>query len=277
METTSLISIIVPCYNQAQYLDECLQSVMEQTCQNWECIIVNDGSPDNTEEIAKKWIEKDNRFAYFFQTNKGISNTRNTGINIAKGMYILPLDADDKISNNYLEACLNIFENNPKTKLVYGNAIKFGKVNENWKLNSYNYHNLLHSNMIFCTAMYKKESWQLAGGYDEKMQQGFEDWEFWIQMLKKEDVVIHTKKCNFYYRIKESSRTTNLNDNENFKKELQAYIYTKHRNKYTNLSEYELYHQSYILNEQIKNPYKYYTYKALLKALIKKIYHKFYK
>jgi glycosyltransferase involved in cell wall biosynthesis len=52
-----LISVIVPCYNQAQYLDECLQSVLDQTYQNWECIIVNDGSPDHTEEVVKKWVE----------------------------------------------------------------------------------------------------------------------------------------------------------------------------------------------------------------------------
>jgi glycosyltransferase involved in cell wall biosynthesis len=58
------ISIIVPCYNQAQYLDECLQSVLNQTYQDWECIIVDDGSPDNTEKVVKKWIEKDSRFQY---------------------------------------------------------------------------------------------------------------------------------------------------------------------------------------------------------------------
>lgn len=53
-----LISIIVPCYNHAQYLDECLQSVFDQTYQNWECIIVNDGSSDTTEEVAQKWLKK---------------------------------------------------------------------------------------------------------------------------------------------------------------------------------------------------------------------------
>ncbi len=270
-----LISIIVPCYNQAQYLDECLQSVVEQTYKNWECIIVNDGSLDNTKEIAGKWTEKYNHFKYLYKDNGGLSSARNTGINIAQGTYILPLDADDKISINYLEECLKIFENIPETKLVYGNAIKFGKLNENWKLNSYSYNNLLHNNMIFCTAMYKKMNWQLAGGYDEKMHQGFEDWEFWIQMLKKEDVVIHTKKCTFYYRIKENSMTTNLNDNINFKKELREYIYKKHRSKYTNFTEYELYNQNYTLNVKIKNPYKYYTFKTLIKALIKKVYHKF--
>lgn len=56
-----LISVVVPCYNQAQYLDECLQSVLDQAYKDWECIIVNDGSPDHTEEVAKKWVEK--RFA----------------------------------------------------------------------------------------------------------------------------------------------------------------------------------------------------------------------
>ena len=57
-----LISVIVPCYNQSIYMDACLQSVLDQTYQNWECIIVNDGSPDNTEEVALRWVEKDSRF-----------------------------------------------------------------------------------------------------------------------------------------------------------------------------------------------------------------------
>ena len=98
-----LISVIVPCYNQAQYLDECLQSVLDQTYTDWECIIVNDGSPDHTEEIAKKWVEKDTRFIYLSKENGGLSSARNAGIEIAKGEWILPLDADDKIGNLYLE------------------------------------------------------------------------------------------------------------------------------------------------------------------------------
>lgn len=70
----TIVSIIVPCFNQAQYLDECLQSVLNQTFKDWECIIVNDGSPDNTEEITQEWIKKDNRFKYIFITNSGVSN-----------------------------------------------------------------------------------------------------------------------------------------------------------------------------------------------------------
>ena len=59
-----MISIVVPCYNQAQYLEECLQSVLDQTYEKWECLIVNDGSTDNTEEIALQWKKKDSRFIY---------------------------------------------------------------------------------------------------------------------------------------------------------------------------------------------------------------------
>ncbi len=97
-----LISIIVPCYNQSQFLDQCLQSVLDQTYQNWECIIVNDGSPDNTEEIAKKWTVKDSRFRYLKKENGGLSSARNAGINIAKGHFIQFLDCDDLLEINKL-------------------------------------------------------------------------------------------------------------------------------------------------------------------------------
>ncbi len=92
-----LISVIVPCYLQAEYLDECLQSVYDQTYSNWECIIVNDGSLDNTEEIAKRWLEKDNRFRYIYKENGGLSSARNAGIREAKGEWIQFLDSDDMI------------------------------------------------------------------------------------------------------------------------------------------------------------------------------------
>ena len=76
------ISVIVPCYNQAQYLDECLNSVLEQTYKDWECIIVNDGSPDNTEEVAKEWVKKDSRFKYFYKNNGGVNSARNSGLKL---------------------------------------------------------------------------------------------------------------------------------------------------------------------------------------------------
>ena len=120
-----LVSIIVPCYNQVQYLDEALQSVYDQTYQNWECIIVNDGSPDHTEEVVKKWIEKDNRFKYFYQENGGLSSARNIGLENAKGDYIQFLDADDFLDAKKIELSLEIDTKCDEDTIVISNFRMF--------------------------------------------------------------------------------------------------------------------------------------------------------
>ena len=108
MKFTPLISVVIPAYNAEQFLDETLESVLSQTYENWECIIVNDGSTDNTESIAKKWCEKDARFCYFYKENSGVSDTRNLGIKEARGEYIAFLDADDILTPDSLEVRINV-------------------------------------------------------------------------------------------------------------------------------------------------------------------------
>ena len=90
-----LVSIIIPCYNQAHFLPEALESVLAQAYPHWECIVVNDGSTDHTGEIARKWLSRDARFMYIEKQNGGLSSARNAGLKIAKGEYIQLLDADD--------------------------------------------------------------------------------------------------------------------------------------------------------------------------------------
>lgn len=204
-----LISIIVPCYNQAQYLDECLQSVLNQTYPHWECIIVNDGSPDNTEEVAKKWVEKDSRFKYISQENKGVSAARNFGIRNAEGEWILPLDGDDYISNDYLELAINYFDD-ANIKVIYCNAKKFGEETGDFILNDFSLKNLAALNLIFCTAFFRKNDWKRIGGFDEQMIDGYEDWEFWINMLKDGGEIKKLDKVCFFYRIKKSSRNVSV-------------------------------------------------------------------
>lgn len=91
------ISVIIPCYNQALFLEETLQSVLNQTHKKWECIIIDDGSTDGSKEIALKWCDFDERFLYFFKLNGGLSSARNAGLKVAEGDYIQFLDADDLI------------------------------------------------------------------------------------------------------------------------------------------------------------------------------------
>ena len=221
-----LVSIIVPCYNQGQYLDEALQSVLDQTYENWECIIVNDGSIDNTEKVSKKWIVKDHRFKYLFQENKGVSSARNFGITISKGELILPLDADDKIGLNYIEKGVEQFLEKSYLKLVYCQAIKFGDESGKWNLPDFSYENLSQNNLIFCSALYKKIDWECINGYDEQMKSGLEDWEFWIALLKNGGKVFRINEVGFYYRIKKNSRHSDLTCNDT--KILLEYMSIKH-------------------------------------------------
>lgn len=206
-----LISVIVPCYNQAQFLCEALESVLEQTYTNWECIIVNDGSLDNTEEIAKEWILKDDRFRYLKLENGGLPNARNQGVALALGKFILPLDADDKLGNEYMRLGLEAFQKIPKLKVVYCKAEKFGIETGVLNLKPFSLENLARENMIFCSAIFKKDDFLKVGGYDVRMIYGLEDWELWIALLKSGGQVKRIEKVGFYYRIKKASMLKNLN------------------------------------------------------------------
>ncbi|MBD0726558.1 hypothetical protein B6A10_15400 [Flavobacterium sp. L1I52] len=265
------VSIIVPCYKQAHFLDEALQSVLEQTYIHWECIIVNDGSPDNTEAIAQNWLKKDSRFKYIYKENGGLSSARNAGIKIAKGDWILSLDADDKIGNEYLEKANEEFEKG--CSVIYCNANFFGLVEEKWELPEYSYGKLLVNNLIFCSAFFRKKDWEKVEGYDENLLCGREDWEFWIAILNSESKVVKLDYIGFFYRRKENSMDAFLKNNKILLNQVENYIYKKHLNKYLLISDnaFENY-QDYIKvkyqNVQIlRNINKNYWSKLLYKIL----------
>jgi glycosyltransferase involved in cell wall biosynthesis len=220
------VSIIVPCYNQAEYLDEALQSVLVQDYANWECIIVNDGSTDDTEIVAKQWCDKDTRFQYLFKENSGLSSSRNFGIASSTGTFILPLDADDKIAPNYVALAMHSFKGDSSLKVVYSKAEKFGNEEGLWDLQPFSLKAIAMENMIFCSAIFRKRDWELVGGYDINMIHGFEDWEFWITLLKNGGNVKCLDIVGFYYRMKPNSMLRNIDKKK--KKYLYEYMSVKH-------------------------------------------------
>ena len=106
-ESKALISIIVPIYNVENYLRQCLDSIVSQTYQNFECLLINDGSPDNSADICREYVEKDSRFKYFEKENGGVSSARNLGIERSGGAYITFIDSDDWVDSDYLEVLYN--------------------------------------------------------------------------------------------------------------------------------------------------------------------------
>ncbi|MBR4650518.1 MAG: glycosyltransferase [Prevotella sp.] len=209
---TPRISIIIPCYNSAQWVAETIQSVLSQTIEDWECIIVNDGSTDNSLEIIKSYAEKDNRIRYIDKKNEGVAIARNTAIASAQGEYILPLDADDLIAPTYVEKALKYFEEHPSTKLVYCEADFFGTREEHWELPEYNYQDFIYYNCIFCSAIYRREDFLKTKGYNSSNRNNLEDWDFLLNFLKEDDIVHRIPETLFFYRIHGDSRTKRDDD-----------------------------------------------------------------
>jgi glycosyltransferase involved in cell wall biosynthesis len=228
------VSIIVPCYKQAHFLNESLQSVLSQNYTNWECIIVNDGSPDDTESVAQKWCTRDNRFKYLKKENDGLSSARNAGITISKGEYILPLDADDILHNDYLKLLVPELQQNPSLAIVscYSNFFieNISNIIHQQKPVGTTYHALLYENNMMASSLYHKKYWEEVGGYDETMKHGFEDWEFWIAITKKGREFKFIQQFLFYYRkSKHSMLIDTLNDHVESNME---YVFKKHKEIY---------------------------------------------
>ncbi len=219
---TSLVSVIVPCYNHAQYLPEALDSVLAQTYSNWECIIVNDGSTDNTEMVASGYCKKDSRIKYVAKSNGGLSSARNYGIKHSSGKYILPLDADDKISDFYLEKAVALLDELQDLNVVYGKVQLFGTTNEEWEQPPFDFKTLLVENFLYCTSLFRKGDYDKTNGYDETMKDGLEDWDFWISLLKNNGKAHQLPFVCFYYRKKEVSMFNDLVQNK--KKLFNAYL-----------------------------------------------------
>src|ERR1700752_3699749 len=110
---THLVSIIIPCYNAEKYIDRSIESILNQTYKDFEIIIINDGSTDNSEEVIKKYLTLDNRVKYLKQVNQGVSATRNKGIELAKGEILAFLDSDDVWEPENLEIKVDALLNNP--------------------------------------------------------------------------------------------------------------------------------------------------------------------
>ena len=229
-----LVSIIVPCYNQAQFLTDSLQSVLNQTYKNWECIIVNDGSPDNTEEEAKKWCIKDNRFRYLHKLNGGLSSARNAGVSESKGDYILPLDSDDIIDSKFLEKLVPVLDNDKALAIItcYSKFFngKISNIVHELKPTGDTYRSLLFENNLIASSLYRKKCWQEVGGYDENMKNGFEDWEFWISILKGKWKYKVVEEFLFYYRKSKKSMLTNTLENHRISN--MEYVFEKHKELY---------------------------------------------
>lgn len=198
------VTIAIPCWNQAQYLPEAIESALNQTYQDVEIIVVNDGSPDNTKEIAEKYPVK-----IINQANKGLSSARNSAIMAMTGDFFLPLDADDKLELSCVQKIvLKLWETN--ADIVAPSIQTFGTSNqttilmENPMLEDFKVANRIS----YCSAI-RKSALLEVGGYSPRMTEGYEDLHLWVNLLSRGKRIVTIPEPLMMYRTKEESMWKN--------------------------------------------------------------------
>jgi glycosyltransferase involved in cell wall biosynthesis len=207
------VSVIIPCFNHGKYINAAVESVLGQTYNDFEIIIIDDGS---TDKFTKKFLAnyKRPKTKIIITQNQGLASARNTGIRNAKGKYILPLDADDKIAPTYIEKAVEVIENNKNIGIVYCLAETFGYKKGSWYIPEFTQKRMLLRNLIFCSALFKKQDWESVGGYNTKMIRSWEDWDFWLSLISIGCEVYRIPEVLFYYRLTEGSMITTMSRQE---------------------------------------------------------------
>ncbi len=213
----AIVSIVIPCYNHGEYLQEALDSInIDNINYPVEIIIVDDGSSDHG-TLEKLESLKQLNYTIIHQENGGPGKARNTGINIAVGKFILPLDADNKIKPDYINKAVPILERN-QADIVYAVPEFFGDTSNKkrqFKVRPFDDLGLVTGNCADACAIFRKEVWIKNGGYDEAMPYfGFEDWEFWINASKNNFTFHFIKEKLFFYRIDNNSMISQFNNAE---------------------------------------------------------------
>lgn len=235
-----LISVVIPTYNSAQYIIEAIESVLNQTYKDYEIIVVDDGSTDNTKDILRSYIEK-KKIHYFYQENSGVSSARNTGSRMAKGDFIAFLDSDDILDKDSIRCRLNALHSyRDRADCIFTDCIFFYDYGINrvqdeqtlWQKRKFfeklpkttileqNEHTMLLNNDLYQTLirecyfrvqslLMSKKSFMRSGGFDETLMFQ-EDWDFFLRYSKLKNILI-LKKPMAYIRRGTASLSTRSN------------------------------------------------------------------
>ncbi len=210
-----LISIVVPIYNAQDTLERCLLSIKEQTYKNFEVILVDDGSIDNSKVICKKIIKNDDRFKYFYKINEGVAKTRNFGLKLCKGQYITFIDSDDYVSIYYIEKLYKgLISNDCDISVCLAQNV-YKEIYQDFKINSKLQYNILSAEQAlefmllekdidtsFWGKMYKKNLFDKIIIKDYKI---FEDLDTMYKIILKANKIILIKEKLYFYYIRKGS------------------------------------------------------------------------
>lgn len=209
-----LVSIIVPSYNHEKYVKETIESIVNQTYENIELIVIDDGSKDNSPEILQKLSEKYS-FSFIKRENQGLCRTLNEGIKLAKGEYVCLCASDDKLVLNKTESQVLFLTENPRFIMSYGNKINFYPNGMERKITNTKYKSgnifddLLLQNFHIppVSAMYRKRVFDEVGLFDVEL--AVEDVDMFLRIAKKFEIG-YQKEFFYYYRVHDANSIGNI-------------------------------------------------------------------
>ncbi len=196
------VSVVIPCYRQAALLPFAVSSVALQTLRDWEIVVVDDGSPDDTAEVTERLASRlpAGRLRLLRQANAGAPAARNAGIAASRGRYVLPLDADDAIDPSFLEKTVAALEADPAASIAFTDVVLFGGRSGVWRMGPFDLESLRERNRLCCTSLLRRDAWETIGGFRPEMTSGYEDWDFWIACAARGLRAVHVAEPLFFYR-----------------------------------------------------------------------------
>jgi glycosyltransferase involved in cell wall biosynthesis len=193
------VTVVIPVYNQGEFVMDAIMSVFEQTYESWEIVVVDDGSSDAVTVAMLDDLDLP-RVRMVRQDNRGLSGARNTGMQLARGRYLVPLDADDEITPRFLERMVVLLEDHPGAAFAHCWAELFGDVHTLWVTRPFNPYVQLMSNSVVGCVLMRREAFEEVGGYDETMLAGNEDWELWVRLQEAGWGQVKLEEPLFRYR-----------------------------------------------------------------------------
>ncbi len=198
-EKIPAVSVLVTCYNYGRFLADALDSILAQTFQDWECLIVDDGSTDDSREVAERFVAADPRFRLIATSHRGISAARNAGLAQVRGRYVQLLDADDAIAPEKLQLQSQYLDANPEAGLVFGDTEYFsGDISARSRTRtdiSVPDHSrradacgaallpvfIRENFLVISGPLYRRTLAEKVGEFDEELR-SYEDWQYWFRI-----------------------------------------------------------------------------------------------